>query len=416
MKKLLFQANCFAAFRENSTNRSGIYFAAVNLLKELAADGRFSLTLYADHEHYEAVKVFRDSMYPELELITVGDRGLRKAFAAVWDRNREASGLWHRCLRRGSRETFRLLGRLSKRRDGRIFRPYQICFSVSDPFPMAAHRLKSLSYVTVIHDLIPFVMPEGKLPRDYWLFRVLRERQPEDYYVCISECTKRDLLRCCPEIPEAHILVNYNGVSEDFAPTGPEETDRVLPRYGLTRDKYVFSIGNLMPHKNQERQMRAFRQFIEREQLEDIVYAAAGSAAGGALPGSLNGEEKTSPIRFLGYVPDADLNALYSGALFCSFTSLYEGFGFPAAEAMRCGCPLVSSSTSSLPEVCGEAALLVDPQDEEAHVEAYTRLYRDKALRDRLKEKGREQVSRFTWPICAGRLMDFLEEHTHAAT
>jgi len=115
-------------------------------------------------------------------------------------------------------------------------------------------------------------------------------------------------------------------------------------------------------------------------------------------------------VLLAGYVPDADLPALLSGALAFVFPSLYEGFGLPVLEAMACGTPVICSNTSSLPEVAGDAALLVDPREPEALAQAMLRLLRDKELRGELSARGLEQARRFSWRRCAQETLAVLEE------
>jgi glycosyltransferase involved in cell wall biosynthesis len=115
-------------------------------------------------------------------------------------------------------------------------------------------------------------------------------------------------------------------------------------------------------------------------------------------------------VVFTGYVPEADLPSVVSGALAFAFPSLYEGFGLPVLEAMACGTPVVCSNVSSLPEVGGDAAMLVDPLDVDALARAMYQVITDETLRDKLVEQGMEQIQRFSWPQCASQVLEVLED------
>ena len=119
-----------------------------------------------------------------------------------------------------------------------------------------------------------------------------------------------------------------------------------------------------------------------------------------------------SKIRLLGYVDDDDLPKLYSNALFFIFPSKYEGFGLPVLEAMACGCPTITSNTSSLPEVIGETGIQVNPNNDEEMVQAYERMYFDNIYRALCSERGLERAKMFSWKICAKNILDFIQEKT----
>lgn len=185
------------------------------------------------------------------------------------------------------------------------------------------------------------------------------------------------------------------GVPEEFRPCGPQEQAAVRSRYGLDKDFLLF-VGAITRRKNIRRLLAAFR---EVSKARDVVLILAGRPGYGAAEelapiGELGLKDR---VRLLGYVAEADLPALYSSAKLFLFPSLYEGFGIPVLEAMACGTPVVTSDCSSLPEVAGGAALLVDPSDIHAIAEAALRLLDDEPLRQDLAARGIERAKQFSW-------------------
>ena len=174
-------------------------------------------------------------------------------------------------------------------------------------------------------------------------------------------------------------------------------------------------MGSLEPGKNRGRLLQAFGRLRARG-LEHTL-AVAGQRAW-----RFEGEEPLAgrlgladAVRFLGYVPPADLPALYSAADLFVFPSLYEGFGLPALEALACGTPVVTSSVSALPEVVGDAALQVDPLDVEALAEAMERLLRDDGLRADLRERGLRRAEEFSWERTARQTLAVYERATRGS-
>jgi glycosyltransferase involved in cell wall biosynthesis len=167
-------------------------------------------------------------------------------------------------------------------------------------------------------------------------------------------------------------------------------------RYGL-HGPYVLYVGALEPRKNIPGLLRAFVRL--RADFPDLTLALGGSPRWkfAEIPRALEELALEPVVRFTGYIADSDLPALYSAAAAFCFPSFYEGFGLPVLEAMACGTPVVCSNTSSLPEVAGDAALLVEPRDEVALTEAIARVLTDEALAEDLRERGLKRAASFSW-------------------
>jgi glycosyltransferase involved in cell wall biosynthesis len=168
-------------------------------------------------------------------------------------------------------------------------------------------------------------------------------------------------------------------------------------RHGLRADRYVLSVGTLEPRKNHARLVRAFDALAATRPDLRLVLAGARGWKSGAVDSAIAAAGARARIHVLGGVSADDLAALYSGATAFAYPSLYEGFGLPVLEAMAAGAPVLTSTVSSLPEVAGDAALLVDPDDSDAMAGAMHELLFDEALRTRLAGMGLARAASFTW-------------------
>ena len=225
-----------------------------------------------------------------------------------------------------------------------------------------------------------------------------------------SEATRADLVRFYGAETE-RIRVVYLGRDAGLKQVSdPLCLAKVRARYGLAR-RYLLYVGTLQPRKNLERIVHAFERICDRPALAELQLVLAGKQ--GWLYDTLYSQVARAGLQgrviFPGYVADEDLGALLSGATAFVFPSLYEGFGIPVLEAGGCGVPVITSNTSSLPEVAGDAALLVDPLDVDAIADAMYRLVTDEALRVELARRGLENVKRFSWDKCARETLAVLE-------
>ncbi len=260
--------------------------------------------------------------------------------------------------------------------------------------------------VVTVHDLGFRYFPEAHPAKDRlyldWTTRYSAQRA--QVILADSEATASDLSQFY-DVPAAKIRVVYPGVEQPSAPEAPDELARVRQKYQLP-ERYFLFLGTLQPRKNIAVIVQAYQRW-RREQPDD----GAGLVLAGGK-GWLYDETWASDlpgVHLTGYIDHADKGALYTGALALVFPSLYEGFGFPVIEAMRCGLPVIASNTSSLPELVGEAGLLVDPLDVEAIAGAMRRLRTNDTLRDQLRQKGYLQAAAFTWDAAAEQAMNALE-------
>lgn len=277
---------------------------------------------------------------------------------------------------------------------------------VSQPRPdvlfVPAHVLPlvhPLPTVVTIHDLGYRYFPEAHPPgqRLYLDISTRFSARAATHLIADSHATARDLARLY-RIPTDKLTVVYPGRDEALRRVDPAP---VRAKYGLP-ENYLLHVGTLQPRKNLERLIQAVSG-----QRSAVPLILAGRA--GWLSGPIMTLAQAHNVRVLDYVPDEDLAGLYSGAAAFVFPSLYEGFGFPVLEAMACGVPVICSNTSSLPEVAGQAAVLVDPLDPQAIAAAIEQVLADASLRDRLIGQGYEQIQKFSWAAAARETLAVLE-------
>jgi len=236
--------------------------------------------------------------------------------------------------------------------------------------------------------------------------------------VSLSEATKRDLVELLDVAPE-RVRVIPCGVSRRFAPFAPDDPhlENVRHRYSLP-ENYAITVGAIEPRKNLPRLLRAIDLLSHTQpSFRDMKLLHVGPAGWlsdevGATISALRLEQR---VRFLGYVPIEDLVALYQLARVSVYPSLFEGFGLPVLEAMASGCPVVTSNCSSLPEVAGDAAILVDPTSVDSIAEGLARVWEDDRLRGDMIARGRRRATRFTWDAAARETMKLYDDVLGAA-
>jgi glycosyltransferase involved in cell wall biosynthesis len=260
--------------------------------------------------------------------------------------------------------------------------------------------------VAMVHDLFGFdgrfgAPPGGAAER---LTLPLAARRAAGF-VCNSHATRADLVRHFPALADRSAVIPL-GVEPRFARAVP---GAVPERYGVPRP-YVLAVGTREPRKNLPRLVRAFAG-LPADLRERYSLAIAGKPGWGDAETERLASAQPGVV-LTGYVEDDDLPALYAGAEAFAFPSLAEGFGLPVIEAMAAGTPVLTSNCSSLAEVAGDAARLVDPGDERAVRAGLEELLEDVSLRDRLAHAGRERAAGFTWRRTARETLDYLTSVT----
>ncbi|MGN6758905.1 MAG: glycosyltransferase family 4 protein [Thermomicrobiales bacterium] len=266
--------------------------------------------------------------------------------------------------------------------------------------------------VVSVHDISYVFFPEAFSPRDRLLlsFAVPYSMRRAANVLTISEHARRDILRHY-RVPEWKVTAIPLAAEEYFQPvTSADEMARVRERYGLP-ERYILAVGNLQPRKNLRRLIEAFATLRATGAItQRLVLVGKSLWRESEVFATIRARGLADEVLATGYVPDADLPAIYSAADVFVYPSLYEGFGLPPLEAMACGTPVITSSSSSLPEVVGDAALMFEPTDTGALAGALERVLNDEPLRECLCAAGQERAARFSWTETARRTLAVYED------
>lgn len=269
-----------------------------------------------------------------------------------------------------------------------------------------APLVKTCHQVVTVHDMTSHLVPERhslhrRLYMQAMIPAVIRH---SDRIIADSESTKRDILHF-GWAEEERVCVAHLGVDGRFGPVRDAEVvSEVRRKYGLPRE-FILFVGMIEPRKNVDILVDAYTADSVSNQFDLVLAGRLGWGCSGLMQKIASSRIRGS-IRVPGYVDDADLPALYSAATAFVYPSQYEGFGLPVLEAMACGAPVITSSFSSLPEVAGDAAILLDPNDMGALASALQRIVKDAKLRAELSGRGRERAKLFTWERTAEKTLE----------
>ncbi len=266
--------------------------------------------------------------------------------------------------------------------------------------------------IVTIHDCIHLMFPQylpNRLAYGYARTFLYTASRRSSRILTVSESSKHDIVRLM-KVPPERVTVIYNAIDERFGQEPDEdEVWKVRERYQL-HDPFILYAGNIKPHKNLERLIDAFYR-LRRDGL-DIRLLIIGDEISKYpnLRRAVHRYQLHKYVRFLGYVPDDMLAVLYRLAGVFAFPSLYEGFGLPPLEAMASGTPVVTSNVSSLPEVVGDAAVLIDPHDPDAIADGLRRVLTDPALREDLRARGLARAREYSWDRSIRRVREIYGE------
>ncbi|MBC8162183.1 MAG: glycosyltransferase family 4 protein [Roseiflexaceae bacterium] len=294
-----------------------------------------------------------------------------------------------------------------------IARPPDVLFVPAHVIPLGTPLARARRTVVTIHDMGYMHFPEShtRAQRLYLRLSTAWSARVASMVIAISKTTRDDLIRYA-RVPPAKIHVIYHGVAPRFQADPPAEVVAATQaRYRIAGPYFLF-VGTVQPRKNLERVIEAFARFKPQSSAASpqpmLVIAGKKGWLTEAIERRAAEIGVAGQVRFIGYLPDADVPPLLRGALGFVFPSLYEGFGMPVLEAMACGAPVITSTTSSLPEVAGNAALLVDPRDVGAIAAAIGRLAGDATLRAELRQRGVARAADFSWDSCAQQTLRVL--------
>jgi glycosyltransferase involved in cell wall biosynthesis len=391
--------------------RSGSFRAHLHLTEALARSGRCEVLLCANGSsvaHAGCVEFLRTNA----TLRTLPFLSPRAPFAqpvrgaARWvhrsARRLFPNGAFPRALRHGAR----LVDQHAHPPVSDATPPVDVFHSPGAPLPPRPRRGRSPRRIVTIYDVA-----HGRYAHLYDDARrqsagqVLASLRPDDWVITTSEATRAELHETGVAPPERVFVTPLAADTALFRPCdAPDEMEAVRARLGIPPGPYLLALNVVDVRKNMDAAVRAFTRLAREQGARDLSFVLVGAPGRGTerLAAAL-AEARAAGARVVvaGFVPDPDLAALYSGALAFVYPSLHEGFGLPPLEAMQCGTAVITSNTSSLPEVVGDAGLTIDPLDLDALAEAMLVVYRDDALRARLGARALARAAEFSWSRCA---------------
>lgn len=271
-------------------------------------------------------------------------------------------------------------------------------------------RLKKQKYVITIHDILPLVYPRLRPLKVYLTYKALLKKtlQNADMVIASSYSTKEDIIRII-KIPAEKIRVVHLGVENRFNPAGSAEDCARIAKYGINSN-YILYVGGLAAHKNIPCLIKSFYLLKTKGHTHKLVIAGTKRWKYEDIFSLVEKLGLAHDVVFTGYLPDEDLPSLYRKADLFVNPSLYEGFGLPTLEAMACGLPVVTSNTSSFPEVTGSAGAMVDPSNDHQLARQMHRILIDEELSRKLTQLGLERAKVFSWKRCAKGTLDVYDE------
>lgn len=269
--------------------------------------------------------------------------------------------------------------------------------------------------IITIYDIIPLLYPsyfESDMSQHF--LRIINSIDcQKDWVICISKSTKNDFCNLTNMSPDRVFVTPLSASKNFYRETNITHIQSTYKKYNIPEGKYILSLATLEPRKNVIHLITCFNKLISQEKLEDIYLILVGSK--GWLYDRIFQTVNEHPrlkdkVIFTGYIPDEDLSAIYSGANFFVYPSLYEGFGLPPLEAMQCGVPVIASNSSSLPEVVGDAGILVDPRDEDSLCQAMIELLNNQNICEQLSQAGIMRSKLFNWEKTAKQTLEIYQQ------
>ena len=461
--RILYDASFLSYAYEKNAKRSGIYFVAFNIFMELIKKPQLDITLYYNYRRYWYLKdvLASDKNFNKYCVHAISNSNQVMLYLAYLNykcrkRNDLKDSFFKKVIRFLTYRSFKVYDKFAvfdndfaKKIDF-----FDVCFSPFNVIPDEVLNNKTIKRFVFLHDTIPIIMKDlyGNNSFDdfKWFYDIANSINKEDYYFANSNSTKNDFIKYVENIDPEKIFVTYLGANENFyQEKDSEKITAVKKKYNIPLDKkYIFSLCSLEPRKNLVFAIKNFIEFIKKNKLSaDAIAGQVRNEVAGTVSAvetaqaALNGvkgmiddfvlvlggghwdkflpqlekeisdlNEYKDKILKIGYVDDEDLAALYSGAEMFVYPSIYEGFGMPVLEAMQCGCPVITSNVSSLPEVIGDCGIQIDPHSDEEMISAYEKMYFDKEFAAECSRKGLERAKVFTWKNCVDKIVKQIEQ------
>ena len=398
--KILFDATELSYFLEKNGHRAGVFFVALNLFRELKKHG-IDLVFVCNFKRYYFLKEVLSKVdeFKEIKLLEENSK-INKFFAFLNYSVRKMPLKVQYLVLSLSRYYEGLNCKINNKNISQL-KDFDRYFS---PFTAPSVEISKSDWIKrfrMIHDVIP-ILELGGIPKNkrLWCYKIYNDINDKDFYVTNSENTRGDVLKYFSFIPRKNIKNINLGVDENFCNLDTK-----------SGKKYVFSLCTLGKRKNLIFTIRNFFEFIKRNNIKDLYLVLAGGVWKKFEKELFKtiGEFDKSKIILKGYVSDEELPKLYSEAMMFVYPSLYEGFGLPVLEAMKCGCPVITSNLSSLPEVIGEAGVKINPNNDEEMIKAFEKMYYDNFYRELCIERGLIRSKLFSWQKTTSELLEFIE-------
>ena len=280
------------------------------------------------------------------------------------------------------------------------------------PLPVNLTKQHFKTSIITIHDMLTVLFPNYfEIATVTSMKKVYESITDKTWVICNSNITKRDLLEYkSGSINPNKVFVTTLAASNHFYKSNNKNwNNECLLNYNIPSQPYILTLCTFEPRKNIIHSINAFVKMVEKYNIDDLNFVLVGNKGWDFDSIFDRLDSCTLPrSRFIvtGFVPDENLAAIYSEAMMFVYPSFYEGFGLPPLEAMQCGLPVITSNNSSLPEVVGDAAIMIDPNDQSALKDAMYKLYSDKEFRQQLSEKGIERSKLFSWKKCADQTLE----------
>lgn len=393
--KILFDCTELSYFYDTNGHRAGVFYVALNLFEEFKKRG-CDVTFYCDFRRIEFMKNIKE--FSGVNFLD-GYSCLNRIVSKILYLTKDTPYVIKTAVNILARFYDKYLYVKSKKAIKKI-EDFDVYLSPFTP-PSVDIQNADIPKFRMLHDIIPIL--EKGMPKNTkdWHYKVYNTINDKDFYFANSECTREDVLKYFPFIKPENIKTTLLGVNENFIQQSKNNSE-----------KYVFSLCTLGKRKNVIFAIRNFIKFIEKNKINDLKLVLGGSnwkTFEAELDKTLKQYDK-SKIVLTGYVKDEELPALYSSALMFVYPSLYEGFGLPVLEAMKCGCPVITSNVSSLPEVIGQAGIQIDPKNDEEMIKAYEKFYYDNFYRELCSERGMIRAREFSWSKCCDEILEFINE------
>lgn len=430
---ILYDANLLLNGLSKNSGRTGIFFVVYNVLINFLKRGDINVDLYCNVENVHVLSEFisKDKKLSNANII--GCFTCLDPLIAKWELKKYLLELnsGNRFELRYVKTVIKILRRINKiiginkKPYIDVLSKYDVYFSPFGETPSLINIYPDIKKYSVIYDTIPFVYPEfypGIEKKKFWYNKIIRGINKETYYFAISEWTKKDFIKFVPAIDGNKITVTHLAASEEFYQCKDSFLiSQIMKKYNIPENsKYIFSLCSIEPRKNLIFAVKNFIEFIKKNNINDM-YFVLGGAHWGFFVEKLNdvvndlAQYKDKIIR-AGYVDDKDLAPLYSGAFCFIYPSIYEGFGLPPLEAMQCGCPVITSNATSLPEVINGAGIMINPENSDELISALEKFYNNTALRQEYALKGINRAKEFSWDktvdIMTKKMFEVYSENT----